>query len=122
VNRRSGLKRTGHKPKVSMAEFWAAVTENGTARCALAVIQADGLSDCAGRNTAHHWIKEQHLPTAAAKTDPRVGVPLCLEHHRDVHSAYPPVVPRPPLLDEFLADWNLLESGRPRPRNDRDAA
>ena len=112
---RSRLKRTPHKPIPGMAEFRRVVTKDGTAGCALEVIQADGLSDCSGRIVAHHFILEQRLPLAA-KVDPRVGVPLCWDHHSDVHSAYPPEVPRPPELDDFLKDHGLLESGRPDPK------
>lgn len=99
-----------------MAGFWAAVMVRADGRCAL-----ERLGGCVfAPMDAHHFVLEQRLPTLEAKLDPRNGVALCRVHHDAVHSANGPACPRPPLLDEFLADHGLLESGRPDPK--REAA
>ena len=98
-----------------MAGFWAAVTDGGRRPCAICRVWGWGV-----RMDAHHFVLEQRLPTVEAKLDPRNGVCLCRSCHDAVHSANPPVCPRPPLLDEFLADHGLLESGHPDPK--REAA
>ena len=110
-----GPKRKGTR-KPSMAGFWAAVTDSGTKRCAL--IDDGGGYRCAFTIDAHHYIPKQRLSDEAA-VDPRNGVALCRFHHCDVEQKLI-VCPRPPLLDDFLADHGLLPSGRPDPK--REAA
>lgn len=127
MNRSKPLKRSGGsrpargatpKKKVSMAEFRAKVLEAGA--CAIC-----GNSDWWVLKQPHHFIErgrlERHGASEAALTDERNGVCLCASpcHERVTNARIE--CPRPPLLDEFLDDWNLLESGRPDPRR-KDAA
>lgn len=102
-----------------MAGFWSEVTDNGTKRCALAPVTVTSVIDsvnknCMGPLDAHHYLPKRNLPDEA-KADPRNGVALCRFHHAQVENARNPC-PRPPLLDDFLADHGLLESGRPDPK------
>lgn len=105
------VKRSRRKPIPGMAEFWATVTENGTAPCEMQYRDRLG---CMGRKEAHHFILKQRLPNDRAKADPRNGVCLCSYHHAQVTNARM-ICPRPPELGDFLAAHGLLESGRPKP-------
>lgn len=106
--RRSPLRRGRPKAKPSMAEFWAAVTDEGRRPCAIC-----------GRTWVrpmdpHHYVRKERLPDSA-KTDSRNGVCLCRHCHEAVEQRRIEC-PRPPLLDQFLEDHQLLESGRPVPK------
>lgn len=107
------VKRSRRKPIPGMAEFWATVTENGVGPCVLA--QPFGEGCCQGRAEAHHWVPKQRLQNDRQKADPRNGVCLCSFHHQQVEWRRVDC-PRPPELDDFLADHGLLESGRPDPK------
>jgi hypothetical protein len=110
LQRKSGLKPGRPKKKPSLAEFHAAVCEDGW--CALG-----HLGGCSGRLESHHAYPKQRLKdNPQAYTDPRCGVPLCLQHHQQVEWRRIPC-PRPPYLDEFLADYGL-----PDPEQRQEAA
>lgn len=99
-----------------MAEFWATVTHHGDAACAI----CDRWGLHGWKMDPHHFVPKQRLATDAAKVDPRNGVCLCRDCHDDVE-ALRVECPRPPLLDEFLTDHGLLESGRLDPNREEAA-
>ena len=102
ITRRKPLKRGRRKPRPSLTGFHAAVCADGW--CAL-----DYLGGCQGRLWGHHFIpKQRYRDNPAATVDPRVGVPLCVAHHAAVEAGRAKCA-RPPELDEFLADFGLIE-------------
>lgn len=88
--------------------FWEAVTRGGRAACAAAGPDCFG-----GPPDAHHFIPKRCLDTAEARRDPRNGVPLCRQHHKQADSSHLRL-DEPPELQDFIRDHYDAIRGRTR--------